>query len=182
MGRNPENTYTLGSRSRLGRPMGRRRFLGGAFLAAAGAAAGYLGVRAITDEYGSPGSLDGKPVEGDRGHLMVLTPSSEYPKVWVRAKPSLSEGNIVGWAANPGALVQVREYHGKVYPSDSSVGNFKASDGNNYGLWGRIQGVEIHYEEDGRIKKKTVHNMFVSFNFLTEATEEEKHQFYSSRE
>src|SRR3990172_8464637 len=98
-----------------------RSFLVGAFLTAAGAAAGYLGVRAITDEYGSLGSLDGKPVEGDRGHLMVLAPSSEYPKVWVRAKPSLSEGNIVGWAANPGALVQVREYHGKVYPSDSSV-------------------------------------------------------------
>ncbi len=108
---------------------------------------------------------------------MVLTASPDYPRILVRTEPGGDDDAIIGWAANPGSLVQVREYNGNVYGSDSSVGNL-----NGRGLWGKADSIKVYFEKDGKIQKKTVRDRFVSFNFLTPASESRKSDFYQSSE
>ena len=126
-------------------------------------------------------SLYGKPVESRKGELKVTDNYPDNKPILVRSEPNPNDDNIIGWA-EPGKTVQVRAYHGRVYPGINGLGEFEGEDGKSYGLWFKIVGLGVFVKEGDQVVRKSFHDVFIAGNFLRPVTEEEKTDFYTSSE
>ena len=169
------NDHSVNSR------VSRRSFLKGAFVSGAGLYLAYLGIRGLTDEIQKPGSLIGKEVEGDRGHLLEIYPFPSDSEVPVRSTAELGDDNLVGWA-KVGHLVQARKHWGVTYNEGQGLGKKVGPDGELYGEWYKIQLMPVYDQEVNSASRRLVESVFIPGYLVRGVTEEQKHKFYTSSE
>ena len=85
--------------------------------------------------------------------------------------------------AKPGQVVMGRPYYGGTYDSyDDNLGKFIGPDDEHYGRWYRLVGVTVYKESPDGVKAEAAYDGFIAGNFLRLATEEERHEFFTSSE
>lgn len=155
-----------------------RRFVG-AIVIASGAGVVVGSIESARRHYENREALYDKAVEGRGGELKVTDNYPDKKPILVRSEPNTNDENIIGWA-EPGLTVQVRAWHGHVYPGVNGLGEFEGADGNSYGLWFRVVGLPAYVKKGDQVVREAVHNVYIAGNFLRPVTEQEKTDFYTS--